>query len=242
MTIRREHPTSLGRRGRSPIRDGWSWTAPVSEREMDASRAPPEVRKPMSFSFILTLKKIHLIYFYSRFLIKWIPPRIRTLEDWSSGSLNLLLLFWSAYIYPSVNSQGNASIHVCRLRRNDGKVQLVVSLRILTGCEGNVYQLCWQLKPLPNFLIMLAEASDNNECYSQLVCCFMQVLGVALDTSKWSSSIKSSMCLNYTQRSKAQTLQQLLASDSVSTLHQKGHIVGLEFALIKFPTSHYPLS
>lgn len=43
MTTQLEHPTSWGRHGRSPIRDGWWWTARVSEREVAASRAHPEV-------------------------------------------------------------------------------------------------------------------------------------------------------------------------------------------------------
>lgn len=51
MTTRREHPMLSGRRGRSRTRDGWWWTAPVWEREMDASHAPPEVRNPSSISF-----------------------------------------------------------------------------------------------------------------------------------------------------------------------------------------------
>lgn len=43
MTTRLERPMLWERRGRSPIRDGWWWTARASEREAAASRAPPEV-------------------------------------------------------------------------------------------------------------------------------------------------------------------------------------------------------
>lgn len=50
MTTRRGHPTLSGRPGRSRIRAGWWWTAPVWEREVDASHAPPEVRSPLFLS------------------------------------------------------------------------------------------------------------------------------------------------------------------------------------------------
>lgn len=45
MITQLERPMLWERHGRSPIRVGWWWTARVSEREMGASHAPPEVSR-----------------------------------------------------------------------------------------------------------------------------------------------------------------------------------------------------
>lgn len=60
MTTQLEHPTLWERHGRSPIRDGWWWTARVSEREVVASRAPPEVSSRANI-YINQKKHCHLI-------------------------------------------------------------------------------------------------------------------------------------------------------------------------------------
>ncbi len=63
MTTRREHPMLSGRCGRSRTRGGWWWTAHVWEREVDASRAPPEVRKPLSVSCFPLILSVASLFF-----------------------------------------------------------------------------------------------------------------------------------------------------------------------------------
>ena len=81
MTTQRGHPTLSGRPGRSRIRAGWWWTAPVWEREVDASHAPPEVRSPLPLSlyslpkFIFFRKETYCVHFQVHILF-WVTISI----------------------------------------------------------------------------------------------------------------------------------------------------------------------
>lgn len=61
MTTQLEHLMLWVRHGRSPIRDGWWWTARVWEREVVASRAPPEVSSRANI-YMNKMKHYHLIH------------------------------------------------------------------------------------------------------------------------------------------------------------------------------------
>ena len=87
MTTRRGHPMLLGRPGRSRIRAGWWWTAPVWEREVDASHAPREVRRPLFLSLnshpmFFLRKKTYRVHFQAHILF-WgrVRIRVRTLLE-----------------------------------------------------------------------------------------------------------------------------------------------------------------
>lgn len=79
MTTQLEHPTLWGRHGRSPIRDGWWWTARVSERGVVASRVPPEVSSCANI-FITRKNRCHLIQISVRSL-QW-PGYFEVLPYW----------------------------------------------------------------------------------------------------------------------------------------------------------------
>lgn len=87
MTTQLEHPTLWERHGRSPIWDGWWWTARVSEREVVASRAPPEVSSCAKIS-MNQKKHSHLIQISIRSL-QW-PGYFDVLPHWGYLDQNRL--------------------------------------------------------------------------------------------------------------------------------------------------------
>lgn len=102
MTTLWGHHMLLGRHMRSRTRDGWWSTAPVWEKEVDASHAPPEVRIIMCYLQIphflheSCLIQMHgFIYMGKRILImkkKWLFEKQRRqgpgLEKWLFGHIS----------------------------------------------------------------------------------------------------------------------------------------------------------
>lgn len=77
----------------------------------------------------------------------------------------------------------------CLIGKTNGESVAYDCWRFSTDCGGNVYQLCYWLKPLYTSFIMLPDATDNDEHICSLaLCCVHKFRVVLVRWFKWKLS------------------------------------------------------